>query len=132
MFEEISKEQYDKFRLKLEKEKREIESISEKSGVKSSNLQKAIEKAIDYALNLPLLWQSGDVETKRKLQYMLFPEGIEYDFQNDRFRTFRINTIFSVIATLSNGLSLNKNGIHQNPIDESLLVQEERFELSGA
>lgn len=124
VFEEISKDQYDKFRLKLEKEKREIESISEKSGIKSSNLQKAIEKAIDYALNLPLLWQSGDVETKRKLQYMLFPEGIEYDFQNDRFRTFRINTIFSVIATLSSGLSLNKKGIHQNPIDESLLVPE--------
>lgn len=100
VFEEINQAQYQKFKLKLEAdiEKNRLKLLS--SSFNSSNLKKAVEKAINFALNLPSLWQSGSIEEKRKLQYMLFPEGIEYDFKNHQFRTFRVNSIFNVISCL--------------------------------
>jgi site-specific DNA recombinase len=49
--------------------------------------------------NLPLLWSSGDIEVKRKLQYIAFPDGLEYDLKNKRVQTFRVNSIIAKIAS---------------------------------
>jgi hypothetical protein len=59
---------------------------------------------------------------KRSLQFMLFPEGIGYDFKNDRLRTFRVNSIFTAIASISDKLKANKNGTFQNDFEKSRLV----------
>lgn len=131
VFEEISKVQYDKFNEKLILEKREIEKVSLKSKFNSSNLKKAIDKAVEFALNLASLWSSGNVEVKRAIQYMLFPEGIGYDFKNHQFRTFRINSIFSAIVSISSDLSGNKKENYHNFYDNSLKVEPERIELSS-
>lgn len=131
VFEEINKTQYDKFNEKLLVEKRELEKLSLKSKFNSSNLKKAIDKAVDFALNLASLWSSGNVEVKRTIQYMLFPEGIGYDFKNHRFRTFRINSIFAAIVSISSDLSGNKKENYHNFYDNSLKVESERIELSS-
>ena len=129
IFEEISKEQYNRFRQKLEKEKAEKEQELHQNSFESSNLEKSIDKALEYASNLPLLWESGDIETKRKLQYMVFPDGIEYDFKNDAVRTSRVNVIFNAISLLSGNFNYIKkeNSHHENV--NSLLVESGRFEL---
>ena len=131
VFEEITKPQYDKFKQKLELEKREFESKKLNFKFNSSNLKKAVDKALDYALNLPSLWESGNVETKRALQYMVFPEGIYYDFKNHRVRTFRVNSIFSAIASISGEMSGNKKENYHSNNDNSLEVESERIELSS-
>ena len=127
VFEEISKVQYDKFKSKLESEKNKITELVSNSGFNSSNLKKSIDKALNFALNLPSLWQSGNIEVKRSLQFMLFPEGIGYDFKNDRLRTFRVNSIFSAIASISDNLGANKNGTLQNDFEKSRLVTTKGF-----
>ncbi len=132
VFEEINKSQYDKFRSKLLTEINEKKKNLSTSTFDSSNLKKAISIALKYALDLPLLWSSGNIETKRKLQYMIFPEGLGYDFQNKRVRTFRVNSIFAQIACLSDRLDVNKNGNFQNNIENSRLVSPEGFEPSTA
>ena len=81
MFEEINKTQYDKFKAKLEQEKEQLLSEYEKEGIQLSNLEKAIEKALNYSFKLSDMWVYGDLEQKRKLQRMVFPEGIEYDLR---------------------------------------------------
>ena len=78
-------------------------------------------------MNLPLLWSSGNIETKRAVQYMLFPDGLGYDFQNKRIQTFRVNSIFSAIASISNGLTENKKGNFQNNFENSPLVTSTGF-----
>ena len=125
VFEEITKPQYEKFKQKLESEMREFESEKFKFKFNSSNLKKAVNKALDYALDLPLLWESGNVETKRALQYMVFPEGIYYDFKNHRVRTFRVNSIFSSIASISGDMSGNKKENYHKNYDNSLEVESE-------
>ena len=108
-----------------------MEKLSLKSKFNSSNLKKAIDKAVDFALNLASLWSSGNVEVKRTIQYMLFPEGIGYDFKNHRFRTFRINSIFSAIVSISSDLSGNKKENYHNFYDNSLKVESPRIELGS-
>ncbi|KAA1242443.1 recombinase family protein [Aquimarina sp. RZ0] len=128
VFDEISKDQYDKFRHKLESEKHEIEELIGKNDFKSSNLEKSIDSALQYSLNLPSLWESGDIQTKRALQYMIFPDGILYDFKNDAFRTPRVNLIFDSISLLSHNLEEIKKGNQHSLNEDSLLVGAKGFE----
>lgn len=59
---------------------------------------------------------------------MVFPDGLEYDFQNKRVQTFRVNSIFSAIVSISDKLEANKNGNFQNNIENSRLVTSKGFE----
>lgn len=127
VFEEINKSQYYKFRTKLLTEVNEKKKNLSHNAFDSSNLKKAIDRALKYALNLPLLWSSGNIETKRKLQYMVFPDGLGYDFKNKRVQTFRVNSIFAQIACLSDKLGSNKKGNFQNKIENSLSVTSTGF-----
>ncbi len=122
VFEEITQSQYEKFRQRLEAEKLEIEEKLHSSGFNLSNLEKALDLGLNYAKNLPELWQSGNLDTKRSLQKMVFPEGILYDFKNSVFRTPYVNSIFSCIGELSKEMVKNKNGTSQNFEDLSRLV----------
>ena len=88
-----------------------------------SNLEKAIEKALNYSLKLSDMWVSGDLEQKRKLQRMVFPDGIEYDHENDIYRTFRTNAIFDVIRSFSERSENKKTGNFQNKLKKSGFVQ---------
>lgn len=93
-----------------------------KSVLNGSNLEKSIGLALKYALDFPSLWASGDIGTKRSIQYMVFPEGIGYDFKNKRVQTFRVNSIFTAILSISRELTGNKKGDYHTFDDNSLLV----------
>ncbi len=114
VFEEITAAQYEKFKAKLEKE---IEGIEEKSQNKAFNLsnhEKAIELALNYTCNLQNIWLLGDIEAKRAIQNLVFPEGITYDFKNQTYRTPRVNSYFSAIASISNDLKSKKQRASSN------------------
>ena len=97
VFEEINKLQYDKFKFKLSQEKKEKEQFITKTGFNLSNLEKAIEISLNYSLNLSTMWSSGELTDKRKIQNMVFPDGILYDTKIDDYRTTRINSLFAPI-----------------------------------
>jgi site-specific DNA recombinase len=44
------------------------------------------------------MWGSGSFELAQRLQNLVFPEGVTYDFQNNRYRTCKSNSVFSSIA----------------------------------
>ena len=132
VFEEINKAQYDKLHTKIKQEKTQKEKNLANSKFDASNLEKSINLALEHALNLPLLWSSGDIQTKKTIQYMVFPEGIQYDFENKQIRTPRVNSIFSAIARTSKFLMENKNENHLEKFDDSRLVSPEGFEPSTA
>ncbi|MEA1786778.1 recombinase family protein [Arenibacter sp. GZD96] len=125
---EITKSQYDLFMPELKAEQRELETKLENRGINSSNLKKSVKLALGYACNLPKLWESGDLETKRALQYMVFPDGIGYDFKNKAVQTFRINEIFSAIYSFSGDSREIKNGNFHSFCEKSRLVTAEGFE----
>lgn len=125
---EITKSQYDLFMPELRAEQRELEMKLENSGINSSNLKKSIKLALSYACNLPSLWKLGDLETKRAIQYMVFPDGIGYDFKNKAVRTFRVNKIFGAISLLAGSLKGKGKGDFYSICRKSPLVIAEGFE----
>ncbi len=76
----------------------------------SSNLQKAIDKALSISGKLNNLWRSGDLMQKQFVQKLVYPSGIGYDKQNDRVQTTRVNSILASIPLLSKDLAKIKSG----------------------
>lgn len=53
------------------------------------------------------------------------------DFKNHQIRTFRVNSIFSAIASISGKMSGNKKENYHKNYDNSLKVEPEGFEPSS-
>ncbi len=129
---EIDKVIYTKFSGKFKVEISEFEKEIQNPEISSSNLQKAIDKALIMSSRLHETSTSGDLEQKRQLQNLVFRSGIGYDKQNDRVKTKRVNSIFSAIPLLTKDLDKIKSG---EPVDFnqfSARVTLTRFKLVTA
>lgn len=120
---EIEKDLYDKYKGEFDKELIEIQNEIEKSDFKLSNLDLAVENALSMSLDLPSLWASGDLEERRRIQKMVFPDGIRYNRENDQYRTIRVNSLFLAISTMAGETEGNKKGTNPKNKDLSHLVQ---------
>jgi site-specific DNA recombinase len=79
MNEEISKELYDKYTLKLKEERTQIQQVLTRSENPVSNMERKIDYMIEMAGKLGVYWGSANYVVKQKLQFMVFPEGISYN-----------------------------------------------------
>jgi len=111
---EISKEIHDKFKFKFEKESTEIEAEMNKTSINFSNLKKTLDFALKTCSNPLLLWEKSNHDGKKVFQNLLFPEGIYYNRELDQSRTTRINSFFSLIASISIGLGKKERGVLVN------------------
>ena len=59
-----------------------------------SNLDSYIEESIEISQNIHNYWQLGDLEGKRKIQKLVFPEGIVIDTTNRTYLTSKVNSLF--------------------------------------
>ena len=105
---EITSDQYTKYASFYKSQIENIEQEIEQFGKISSNLEKAIQKGLDYARNLSQMWVSLEYHEKQRLQYLAFPEGMMYDKKNDHVLSSRVDTLFYEIASFSNTLKENK------------------------
>ena len=106
----ISKEQFDKYNNKYADEVRELEAELLQSKKMSSNLEKAVTKSFKIAEKLHQAWVTADYYDKQRLQYLIFPEGMQYDKKNNEVRTSRLNSIFCQISMESSLSEENKKG----------------------
>ena len=107
---EINSAIYKKFKDKYESQKQELQSKIENPTLNSSNLELAIDKALNLSESLEKIWTEGDLKQKQNLQNLVFPSGLGYDKSNDRVRTPKVNAIFGSIPILSREISNIKNG----------------------
>jgi len=56
---------------------------------------------LEIAENISGIWASSQFDDKRRLQNLIFPEGILYNKPKDTIRTPRINSLFSTIPIVS-------------------------------
>ncbi len=115
---EMSKDVFEKFQNKLQQQRNEINQLIAKSGNGISNPEKAIEKALQLSTEIATVWASSDYSGKEKLQKLIFPEGIYYNRENASFRTTKMNTVFSLIASLSSNSGQKEKG--QTSVDTNL------------
>ncbi|MEZ4923128.1 MAG: recombinase family protein [Crocinitomicaceae bacterium] len=119
---EITKELYQKYKAEFEEELIKIRRQLENSRFKLSNLENALAKAMKFALKLPEMWQNGNLEVKRRIQKIVFPDGIRYDHQNHTYRTTRVNLLFAGIPLIQEDLLKKENGTSSNFKNLSRLV----------
>ena len=98
------------------------------STISSSNLQNAINTALDISSNLTDIWTCGDLDQKKKIQNLVFPSGLGYDKSNGKVRTTRVNSIFSCIPEIAKKLKKTKNGKPVKSNQFSAWVTPARFE----
>ena len=53
-----------------------------------------IEKSIEISQDINNYWQLGDLEEKRKIQKLVFPEGIVVDTTIRTYLTSKVNSLF--------------------------------------
>ena len=87
-----------------------LQSKIENPSLNSSNLELAINKALNLSESLEKIWVDGDLKQRQKLQNLVFPSGLGYDKSNDRVRTPKVNAICGSIQILSKEISKIKNG----------------------
>lgn len=66
-----------------------------------SNQQRQIPQVIATASHISDLWHNGNIETKKKIQNLVFPNGIYWDKEIRNYRTENKNEIFNIIERLS-------------------------------
>ena len=106
---EINKELFDKYTAIYKDRMADLQQKMNIVGVSSSNLEKSMWKGLNIAANLSELWVFSDFDKKRKLQNLVFPEGILYNKQKNAVRTLRANTVFAAIPLCSASSEAKKN-----------------------
>ena len=107
---EITHDLYQKYTAQYQSEKVELWNEISKSDFESSNFEKPIKKAIEISRNPLQIWHSIDYDNKQRLQFLMFPEGLMYNKENNTVRTFRVNNVFSLISSTARVLDENKKG----------------------
>ena len=124
----INKESYDKFYNIFKEERQSILIKLEKYQIKVSNLEKNVNKMIEFSSNIPSLWTSSDYSSKIKLQKMIFPEGIEFDKEKRVCRTHSVNPVFVYLSRFNKGFEQKKIGINEMNFNYANLVGATGFE----
>ena len=105
---DIDQTLFNKYRVKYQDKMRQLESEFDPNQNQLSNLEMAVEKCLQMASELPSLWRNSNFNTKRRIQNLLFPQGILYHRKKDNYRTLKINSLFSAIPYLARLSSENK------------------------
>lgn len=108
VFGEIERELYLKYKTELDGELMDIQDEIDGSTFNLSNLEKAVDNAVEYALDLPKIWTSGDLAEKRRVQRMLFPEGIRYNHKKHSYRTIGVSSLFATMSVIQGDSEGNK------------------------
>ena len=107
---EIDKDLYAKYTIRYKEEIKLLSQNLDNCDINGANLEKAIEKCLILAQNISSAWLLLSFDNKRRLQSLVFPEGILYNKKNGAVRTTRINTIFSEIEPLARVLGGKEKG----------------------
>lgn len=102
----------------------------QKSQPTLSNLEKYIEISESVAANISKYWHSGNLETKKRIQELVFKEGVSLDVKNRVYLTKSTNCIFELSAGLTTDSSKGKEKRQVKKYLPSPVVAGARLELT--
>lgn len=92
----------------------------------SNNIESLLNKAVATLSYLDKLYENADNNSKREIIGSIYPEKLTFD--GFHYRTARLNEVVSLIYSLDNGFSQNKNGQNESFFDLSTQVTRPGFE----
>lgn len=128
IFGDLPLETYHKYlhplQIELAQMKKEVSDL----GSKISNQENLIEKCVNISKNLSKYWGKCDIETKLRIQELVFPSGMVIDAKKRQYLTKEINSIFAKIPVLSKDTEGQKKDASEINPDASCLVAGTRLE----
>jgi site-specific DNA recombinase len=121
-FDDLKPELYKKYSVEIDDKIEAIKTEKSKLGISISNLDKKLEKCIEVTQNISKYWKHGSVENKMRVQKLIFPSGIVIDPKNREYRTTEINSVFSIIVSISRDAKSSKKTKVSKNADLSSLV----------
>ena len=100
----------------------EIKDNLAKSKNKISNLDVFINESFEIAENLHKYWRKADVGLKKKIQELVFPEGVLIDTKKRQYLTKKVNSVFVVNSLLSSNCNHKKENDSSGKLESSYLV----------
>ena len=64
-----------------------------------SNHSRHIDKVVEKVTNINKYWREGDIDSKIRIQNLVFPEGLSIRAKNREYLTGRVNSIFGLVST---------------------------------
>ena len=116
---EIDRETFDITIQILEERKGNLLLSIEDNQRNLSNSDKEIDEIVSTCSDISTLWRDSDCETKQKIQFLVFPDGILWDSRNSVYRTPTRNTFFDIINRFSASYEKEKE---EKPFDFSSFV----------
>ena len=132
LFEHFPLDKYEARAAQLNADKMRLQVEREELVEKSSNTFSDVENAIDTICNVHIYWKLEDLETKKRVQELVFPQGILINPENREVLTPEINPFF--IKKSCNSDSCDKDG-QKNKADfqpYSQTVAGSRIELASS
>ncbi len=119
---------YDKLRVKKQSEINQVREKLDRTEIEISNLDFYIEKSIEISQNIHKYWRLGSLDVKRKIQKMVFPEGIVVDTTRRTYLTSNVNSLFLAKSQFMITSGDKKEKLLTKTDEESSLVAEGGFE----
>ena len=85
---------YRKYRSKKQSEINQVRERLQGTEFEISNLDYYLDKSVEITQNIHKYWQLGSLDEKRKIQKMVFPEGVVVDTNNRTYLTSKENSLF--------------------------------------
>ncbi|RPD43652.1 hypothetical protein DRJ53_19520 [Paracnuella aquatica] len=96
---------------------------------KISNLEKLLEASLDKLAKVSTIWSSADLEGKRRVQKVLFPEGVLYNVKNHTYLTSKVNPFVELTVSFTREDTSKKEATSPDFEEKSLSVPRSRLEL---
>ncbi len=95
-FDELSNDVFQKFSTPILGEIDEVKRELEKLSSTISNQEDAVIKCVEVSKNISRQWRLGGVESKLRIQKLVFPSGLVIDAKKRQYLTQDVNSIFSL------------------------------------
>jgi len=118
----LSAEDFKKIESKLIGSISTLQAKSENFISKISNLENFVEKSVEISSNISNMWTSSDLETKLRIQKLVFPSGLRINLENRQYLTDEVNSFFSLTSSISSDTKGTKTKKVSKNADLSSLV----------
>ena len=119
---------YNELKMELEEGITELKQKLNNQNSQISNLDKFIDYSVSISSNISNFWSSSDINTKKRIQELVFPEGITLDIKNRRYLTKKTNIVFEISSAISRvAEGKNENGSEETSEPSSLVEWRTRI-----
>lgn len=96
-------ELYSEMKSNLESKIFEIKKKMGEGSEELSNLDNYVSKSVTISKNINKYWDENGIEIKKRVQELVFPNGVVLDIKNRQYLTNEVNTVFEINRVITGG-----------------------------